>query len=45
VLGAGAGGWLAYLADVLLRVAEHPAARIDALLPQNWVPPVAVAPA
>lgn len=35
----------AYLADVLMRVAEHPAARIDELLPQNWVPVVVDAPA
>lgn len=27
---------LAYLADVLLRVATHPASRIDELLPANW---------
>jgi len=25
-----------YLADVLMRVAKHPQARIDELLPQNW---------
>jgi transposase len=28
-----------YLADVLLRVQTHPAARIDELLPQTWKPP------
>jgi transposase len=28
---------LAYLADVLVRVATHPASRIDELLPANWV--------
>ncbi|HZN38668.1 MAG TPA: transposase domain-containing protein, partial [Planctomycetota bacterium] len=27
---------LAYLADVLVRVATHPASRIDELLPANW---------
>ena len=27
---------LAYLADVLVRVATHPARRIDELLPANW---------
>lgn len=27
-----------YLADVLLRVQDHPAADIDALLPTNWAP-------
>jgi transposase len=27
-----------YLADVLLRVQDHPAARIDDLLPTNWAP-------
>jgi transposase len=30
---------VAYLADVLLRVQTHPAARIDELLPHNWAPP------
>ncbi len=29
---------VAYLADVLLRVQTHPAARIDELLPHNWKP-------
>jgi transposase len=29
----------AYIADVLLRVQTHPAARIDELLPHNWKPP------
>lgn len=28
----------AYIADVLLRIQNHPAARIDELLPQNWKP-------
>ena len=28
----------AYLADVLLRVQTHPAARIDELLPDRWAP-------
>lgn len=28
-----------YLADVLLRIQEHPQSRIDELLPQNWQPP------
>jgi hypothetical protein len=27
---------LAHLADVLVRVATHPASRIDELLPMNW---------
>jgi len=31
----------AWLADVLARIAEHPARDIDALLPWNWQPPVA----
>jgi transposase len=30
---------VAYLADVLIRVQSHPAARIDELLPHNWSPP------
>jgi transposase len=30
---------LAYLTDVLGRIASHPSARIDELLPQNWEPP------
>ena len=29
----------AWLADVLARIAEHPARDIDALLPWNWRPP------
>jgi transposase len=28
-----------YLADVLMRVADHPASRIDELLPDKWHPP------
>jgi len=28
----------AYLADVLVRLGTHPAARLDELLPQNWTP-------
>lgn len=39
---------LAYLADVLVRVATHPASRIDELLPMNWAThfaPSAPAPA
>ncbi len=28
----------AYIADVLLRVQTHPAARIDELLPHRWKP-------
>jgi transposase len=27
----------AWLADVLARIAEHPASRIDELLPWNWI--------
>jgi len=29
----------AWLADVLIRIAEHPAHRLDDLLPRNWHPP------
>lgn len=30
----------AYLADVISRIADHPANRIDELLPWSWTPPV-----
>jgi transposase len=30
---------VAYLADVMMRVGNHPASRIDEILPQNWTPP------
>jgi transposase len=29
----------AWLADILARIAAHPAHRIDELLPWNWKPP------
>ncbi len=31
----------AWLADVLARIAGHPAREIDELLPWNWKPPAA----
>jgi transposase len=34
---------VSYLADVLVRVATHPASRIEDLLPENWVATVAAA--
>lgn len=35
----------AWLADVLARIAEHPATRLDELLPWNWIPRIQVAKA
>jgi transposase len=35
----------AWLADVLARIADHPAAQLDELLPWNWAPPNQVAQA
>ena len=36
---------VSYLADVLVRVATHPASKIDELLPENWAERFAPAPA
>ena len=36
--GKAACRWLHYLADVLVRIADHPAGRISELLPWNWTP-------
>ncbi len=33
-----------YLADVLVRVATHPASRVDELLPEKWAATIAAAP-
>jgi transposase len=35
----------AYLTDLFARLADHPAHRIDELLPWNWAPPAAIASA
>ncbi len=35
----------AWLADVLLRIADHPAQQLDALLPWNWAPSIRLAQA
>ena len=35
----------AWLADVLARIADHPASRLDQLLPWNWTPQPTALPA
>ena len=35
----------AWLADALARIADHPATRLDDLLPWNWAPQIQVAKA
>jgi hypothetical protein len=30
--------WKTYLADIIARIADHPASRIDELLPWQWAP-------
>ncbi len=35
----------AWLADILARIADHPARRLDALLPWNWTPSIRLAQA
>ena len=34
----------AWLADVLARIADHPASRLDQLLPWNWTPKATALP-
>ncbi len=36
---------VSYLADVLVRVATHPASRVEQLLPDQWAKTIAAAPA